>query len=190
MGVVFGLISNQNSYFRPDDVATRGEAFAMLMKSVCMDPDQSIQKNWTQRVYEVALRNGITSRSWRDFRPNDPILRQEIFLITARLDRWKDEMGGCDRYVVPSKKQSTILHEVNAHPTCVLSETPTPKEAQEYLICDNLLTAQQVEEDFAAHTQRSKVLGLSLEMLFKHRIILPDKNNTSFVLQFLDVGQS
>lgn len=96
-GIIFGLISNQNTHFRPDDHASRAESFAMLMKSVCMDPDQSIQKNWQQRAYEVALRNGITSRSWRDFRPNDPILRQELFLITARLDRWKDTTGGCDR---------------------------------------------------------------------------------------------
>lgn len=68
------------------------------MKSVCMDPEQSLQKNWQHRVYEVALRNGITSRSLRDFGPNDPMLRQEIFLITARLDQWKERTGGCDTY--------------------------------------------------------------------------------------------
>jgi hypothetical protein len=92
-GILFGLISNENIYFRPDDFSTRAESFAMMMKSVCMDPNQSIQKNWEQRVYEIALRNGITSRSWQDFRPGDLILRQELFLITARLDRWKNETG-------------------------------------------------------------------------------------------------
>jgi S-layer homology domain len=191
-GIVFGLISNQNQYFRPDDAATRAESFAMLMKSVCMDPNQSIQKNWQQRVYEVALRNGITSRSWRDFRPDAPILRQELFLITARLDRWKDQTGGCDTYwqvnTTASKSKKNIIEEHNSHPSCSLPDNPSPQEAQKYLVCDNLLTPTTIVEKFDGHTQRSTVLGMSLEMFFKHRIIQKKTETSEILLQFLDIG--
>lgn len=191
MGVIFGIISNKNTYFRPDDHSTRAESFAMLMKAVCMDPDQSIQKNWEQRVYEIALRNGITSRSWRDFRPNDPILRQEIFLITARLDRWKDMTGGCDRYgqvdLTSPKNDAAIIQENNDHPVCPLPENPTPKEAEKYLECDHLLTPTSAQEKYDAHMERAMTLGLSLEMFFKHRTVSKNPPH-SFILQFLDIG--
>jgi hypothetical protein len=84
-----------------------------------MDTEQSLQKNWQQRIYEVALRNGITTRSWADFNPNSPILRQEIFLITARLRHWKDITGGCDTHpqIAPQSTEA-IVHE------SILSKTP------------------------------------------------------------------
>ncbi len=191
-GVVFGLISNENTHFRPDDTSTRAESFAMLMKSVCMDPDQSIQKNWHQRVYEIAFNNGITSRSWQDFAPNAPILRQEIFLMTARLDRWKDTTGGCDRDIknttTSPKKNTTIIAENNSLPSCFLPEKPTPEEAEKYLICDHLLTSSQSQDKYDNYIQRIKVLGLGLEVFFKHRAIQENLYQTPFTLQYLDIG--
>lgn len=37
------------------------------MSSVCMDFEQSIQHTWQERLYEIALKNGITQKAWEDF---------------------------------------------------------------------------------------------------------------------------
>lgn len=92
-GIMFDLITTKNSLFRPDDNVTRAEAFAMLMKSVCMDPSENSSLPWEQKVYNAAKRNGITVRSWQDFLPRAPILRQDSFVISTKLDQWVESTG-------------------------------------------------------------------------------------------------
>ncbi len=65
-----------------------------------MDPSQSNYSTWEQRVYDVAQKNGITIKSWADFRPQAPILRQELFVIATRLDAWRNTTGGCSTHTL------------------------------------------------------------------------------------------
>lgn len=84
------MVSTENTLFRPDDYSTRAEAFAMMMKAVCMNPDESQYPTWQERVYDTARKNNITIRSWRDFEAHKTILRQELFVLASKLDVWKD----------------------------------------------------------------------------------------------------
>lgn len=76
----------------------------------------------------------------------------------------------------------------DVHQVCLLPDNPSPREAQKYLVCDNLLTPTIVAEKFDAHTQRSSVLGLTLEMFFKHRTIKNETEKSDIIPQFLDIG--
>ena len=121
-----GIISDKNSLFRPDDNVTRAEAFAVLMKSVCMDTSRSAYSTWERRVYQTAKDNGITSKSWADFRPNDPILRQDLFVIIAKLNNWENNSGGCSPQI--------NIDPINAEKTSpvITPEPVTSPEVQTY----------------------------------------------------------
>jgi len=123
-GVILGLISTENTLFRPDDISTRAEAFAMLMKATCMNPDDSIYPTWEERVYATAKRFHLTTRNWKDFEPQSSVLRQELFVITTKLDLWRDYTGGCTPKTV-IKPLPPILQTV---PVIVppLSSAPPP----------------------------------------------------------------
>ncbi len=63
---------------------TRAEAYSVLMKSICVHP-QTTQKNWQTEVAKAAKEYGFTSRTVAKFEPNKPIIRQELYILTARL---------------------------------------------------------------------------------------------------------
>jgi hypothetical protein len=92
-GIMFDIITPKNSLFRPNDNVTRAEAFAMMMKSVCMNPSENTSLPWEQNIYKTAKIHGITVRSWQNFLPRAPILRQDFFVISTKLDKWAETTG-------------------------------------------------------------------------------------------------
>ena len=93
-------IASHRTRFYPNRSASRAEAYAMIMSSVCInDTTTSVNSasNWQQNTYTLAYEFGLTSRSWDRFRPNPPILRQEVFLIAENALQWAEETGGCQR---------------------------------------------------------------------------------------------
>lgn len=63
----YKIISPNQKYFRPDDMITRAEAFAMAMAAVCLYPTGPSENDWQKNIYEVAQQEGITMRSWENF---------------------------------------------------------------------------------------------------------------------------
>ncbi len=92
-GIKLNLISTNNSLFRPDNHATRAETFSVLMKSVCMNVPQDPAFSWERSVYNVAKDNGITTKSWDEFFPESPIIRQDFFVVATRLNIWAEATG-------------------------------------------------------------------------------------------------
>ena len=80
----------------PNRIATRAEAYALVMASVCMNTTPSDNTDWQTSVYTMAVKNGLTLRSADDFEANEPILRQDLFVITARAADWAEKTGGCN----------------------------------------------------------------------------------------------
>ncbi len=91
-----GLISATNKQFRPNDTMTRAEAYSVLLKSICIHP-QTTSQNWQTEVAKTALKYGFTTRSVGNFEPNKQILRQELFVLAARVAEWKAKNpNSCD----------------------------------------------------------------------------------------------
>lgn len=74
-----------------------------------MDPSLSTYSTWEQRVYDIAQKNGITVKSWTDFRPQAPILRQELFVIATRLNAWSNTTGGCSTHTMTNNPTSPTV---------------------------------------------------------------------------------
>jgi len=83
-----GLISTTNKQFRPLDAISRSEAYSILLKSICIHPVTTSQ-NWQKEVAKTAKKYGFTARLESAFEPNRPILRQELFVLTARIAEYK-----------------------------------------------------------------------------------------------------
>jgi hypothetical protein len=93
----YGMVTSKRSVFEPERSVTRAEAFAMIMKSVCMLPVmENTSANWQENVYATAARNGVTIRDASTFAPNAPILRSELVTISSRTADWAERTGGCD----------------------------------------------------------------------------------------------
>lgn len=93
----YGIISPKRIFFEADKSINRAEAFAMIMKSVCMLPLQEYDNvEWQKNVHQVATENTITERSWSDFRSDEPILRSELLVIASRAMEWAERTGGCN----------------------------------------------------------------------------------------------
>ncbi len=60
-----------------------------------MNPDESTYPTWEERIYATAKQYNLTTRSWSDFQPSSPVLRQELFVVTSKIDLWRDYTGGC-----------------------------------------------------------------------------------------------
>ena len=75
---------------------TRSEAYAMVMKSVCIDVTNKDASDWRRHVHALALEKGLTVKTWDSFSPNRPILRQELFALASRAADWAERTGGCD----------------------------------------------------------------------------------------------
>lgn len=91
------LITSTKQDFSPERLVTRSEAYSLIIRSVCMDklvPRGSDQ--WTKYIYEIASRNKLTDRSWDDFRPDRPIYRSEMYIISALAADWADQNNACE----------------------------------------------------------------------------------------------
>jgi len=86
-----------------------------------MDPSLSGASTWEQRVHDIAYKNGITIKSWTDFRPQSPILRQELFIIATRLDVWNNTTGGCATHTL-IKTPNTVPVETSPEPQIPLPD--------------------------------------------------------------------
>lgn len=89
-----GLITNAQ-FFQPTKSITRIEVYTLLMKSVCLAPDEKTSVNWTQSVHDVALKSGITTKPFSAFNPSEIITKKEAFVIASRIVDWADRTGGC-----------------------------------------------------------------------------------------------
>ena len=87
------IITPKRSYFYPDAHATRAEAYAMIMASVCLYPTGSSENSWHENLHAVAKKELLTIREWENFRPNKPILRQEVFVLASRAADWAHRTG-------------------------------------------------------------------------------------------------
>lgn len=92
-----GLISSKNTVFRPTQSVTRAEAYAMMMKSVCVPalPLDQKSNDWQKDIYTQAKQLGFTTREWSTFRPNRAVYRGEIFTFASRIADWAETTGGC-----------------------------------------------------------------------------------------------
>ena len=98
LDIAHANIATSQDNFYPQSSTTRAEAYAMLMHSVCLYPQDNYD-NWQQSIHSIAKQEGLTSYDWEDFRPNDPILRQEVFVLASRTADWAQETGACAQYV-------------------------------------------------------------------------------------------
>jgi hypothetical protein len=108
---------------------TRAEAFAILMKSVCMDTSKSAYSTWERRVYEIAKINGLTVKSWADFYPQNPILRQDLFAIITKINIWKEETGGCGKSLV-DERITTSVTAISMEDTTIVDTSVTQTTTQ------------------------------------------------------------
>jgi hypothetical protein len=91
------LISPTYQAFEPKKNISRIEAYALLMRSVCMEPEQT--ESPARSIHQKAYQEGITTKSWARFRPNSMITRSEVYILASQLADWADKNGGCDRLV-------------------------------------------------------------------------------------------
>jgi hypothetical protein len=92
----YNIITKNRDIFEPERSITRAEAFAVIMKSVCMMPIiENRSADWQRNVYNAANKNGMTIRDWSQFTPNSPILSHELVTIASRASEWAERTGGC-----------------------------------------------------------------------------------------------
>ncbi len=53
----YGIISAERKTFEPDRDVTRAEAYAMVMKSVCMDTTLQADISWQQNIFNLAKKD-------------------------------------------------------------------------------------------------------------------------------------
>ena len=88
------MISKERTNFEPNRNVTRAEAYSLIMKSVCMNPENSTAKTaWQKSVFERASLEGLTSKTWTTFDPERPILRQELFKLATKVADWAERTG-------------------------------------------------------------------------------------------------
>lgn len=112
-----------------------------------MNPEESPYSTWEEQIYDTARKSNITERSWEDFEPKKAILRQDLFVIAAKLDNWRQKTGGC----TPFAKNLSLL-PVNEHTSPLslsLASAPlrTPASLDEVFI-DTILSPEKIQEVF------------------------------------------
>ena len=93
-GLDNGLIFPNNGAFEPTKQISRIEAYALLMRGVCMQPEES--SDMARAIHQKALQNNITTKQWARFRPYSSITRNEVYIVASQLANWADKNGGCD----------------------------------------------------------------------------------------------
>lgn len=94
-GLDNNLIFPNNGAFEPTKKISRIEAYALLMRGVCLKPDEG--EDVVRAIHQKAFQNGITKKSWARFRANSAITRNEVFIVASQLADWADKNGGCDK---------------------------------------------------------------------------------------------
>lgn len=89
------IVTENRTIFEPSRAVTRSEAFSLLMASVCMYPKSASDINWQKNVYDVAHQNGLTTRTWSAFAPDQNITVRELAFLTTRVADWAEKTGGC-----------------------------------------------------------------------------------------------
>ncbi len=93
-GLVNNLIYPNNGAFEPTKQISRIEAYALLMRGVCMQPEES--SDIARAIHQKALQNAITTKQWARFRAYSSITRNEVYILASQLADWADKNGGCD----------------------------------------------------------------------------------------------
>lgn len=94
-GLDNNLIFPNNGAFEPTKKISRIEAYALLMRGVCMEPDEST--DMARAIHQKAFQEGITTKQWARFRAYSTITRNEVFIVASALADWADKNGGCDK---------------------------------------------------------------------------------------------
>lgn len=155
-----GLLGGSEKIFQPDRIVTRAESFSLLMKSVCFPQKNLPENTWQYNIFQAAKEKNITTKSWENFWPDQPVLRQEIFVIASRLADWADETGGCGnpQYVIKTVLNDTVI------PSNVPKEIPvvnTQTQASNYVPINlDVDTSLQLPGTFAllAETENEKIM--------------------------------
>ncbi len=92
----YGIVT-QKERFSPSREVTRAEAYALFAKSVCLSYPAVTSKDasWQKNLYEQVKVADLTARSWEAFKPDRPVLRQEMFAIASTMADWAERTGGC-----------------------------------------------------------------------------------------------
>ncbi len=99
MGIMGGKIVGDGVYFNPDDTVTRAEFVAMAMKTLGIEPDDSMSPTYFDDNDKIpspllgyisaAQRKGVIQGTFSDgellFRPNDAITKYEAAVVMANL---------------------------------------------------------------------------------------------------------
>ena len=95
-GLDNGLIFANNGAFEPTKKISRIEAYALLMRGVCMSPVEG-EEDMARAIHQKAMQESITTKQWAKFRPYSVITRNEVFIVASALADWADKNGGCDK---------------------------------------------------------------------------------------------
>lgn len=95
-GLDNGLIFPNNGAFEPTKKIPRIEAYALLMRGVCMYPVEG-EDDMARAIHQKAIQENITTKQWARFRPYSGITRNEVFILASALADWADKNGGCDK---------------------------------------------------------------------------------------------
>jgi subtilisin family serine protease len=86
------LITRANTLFRPSDTLSRAEAYAILMKSICIVPDGS-SPDWQTNIARKAREHGFTVRDSETFEPERPLLVSEMYAIVSQMVKYREKEG-------------------------------------------------------------------------------------------------
>jgi len=97
-GLDYKFIYPNGGTFQPTKPVSRIEAYALLMKGICLSPQEwLVGEERKKSLYDMAFSTKLTNKTWKRFRPNKPITRNEVFLVASQLADWADTHGGCDK---------------------------------------------------------------------------------------------
>ncbi len=65
----------------------------MVLKAVCFPLGDGTE--WKSVLYDPIEKAGMTSLTWEKFKPNQRILRKELFTLVSRAADWANTTGGC-----------------------------------------------------------------------------------------------
>lgn len=135
-----GYLDKTFSYFRPNDSITRAEFVKMVngvfgfKNSVASSPFGDVSSNhWYYREVLIAVENGYISTGNENFRPNDPITRQEVANIITSITKTKDRNLDklekyTDKHLVSDSMKSSVEGAIEQNFMGVGSNTFNPRK--------------------------------------------------------------
>ena len=100
-GLEYSLITPKNSRFEPQKRISRAEAYSMILKSVCFPLGDGA--DWKTVLYDPLKKASIINIAWENFKPNQLILRRELFSIASHASDWANTTGGCMPQICANK---------------------------------------------------------------------------------------